>query len=231
MLPQDRSLKIDRSVKTLRELTLEKMRDAIFRLYFKPGERLVERTLCDQLGVSRSVVREVLRHLEAEGLVETVPHQGPIVARLDADKTAQIYELRALLESHAARACAERADDATVARLGAAVERMAQAFAAGDSTGIREATTTFYEELFAGSGKAVAWDIVQSLNARINHLRAMTISTPGRYQASFAEIMEIYEAVKRRDPDAAYAASARHVQNAAAIAMRLLAEIDPAREA
>lgn len=71
------SLKIDRSVKTLRELTLEKMRDAILSAYFKPGERLVERSLCEELGVSRSIVREVLRHLETRtGRVDPAPGPG-----------------------------------------------------------------------------------------------------------------------------------------------------------
>ena len=99
-------LKIDRNTKTLRELALEKMRDAILGRHFQPGDRLVERALCEQLGVSRTVVREVLRHLETEGLVETLPHQGPIVARLEPEQAAQIYELRAALEALAARACA-----------------------------------------------------------------------------------------------------------------------------
>ena len=69
-------LRIDRNAKTLRELTLDKLRGAIVQGYFRPGARLVERTLCDELGVSRTVVREVLRHLETEGLVEIVARQG-----------------------------------------------------------------------------------------------------------------------------------------------------------
>src|SRR5579864_4950577 len=97
-------LKVDRNAKTLRELTLEKLREAIVQGYFRPGARLVERTLCDELGVSRTVVREVLRHLETEGLVEIVARQGPIVARLDPEQVQEIYEIRALLESEAARA-------------------------------------------------------------------------------------------------------------------------------
>ena len=91
------NLKIERSNKTLRQLTLETLRDAILDSRFRPGERLVERTLCDLTCVSRTVVREVLRHLESEGLVQTLPHQGPIVARPDLAQAEQIYEIRELL--------------------------------------------------------------------------------------------------------------------------------------
>jgi DNA-binding GntR family transcriptional regulator len=60
----------------LRELTLDKVREAIVSGYFKPGHRLVERDLCAQLGVSRTIVREVLRHLESEGLVANLVNNG-----------------------------------------------------------------------------------------------------------------------------------------------------------
>lgn len=97
------SLKVERRTTTLRELVLEKMRTAILDARFLPGDRLVERTLCEELGVSRTVVREVLRHLEAEGLVDTVPNQGPIVAVLDLDRAAEIYEIRSLLRARPLR--------------------------------------------------------------------------------------------------------------------------------
>src|SRR5215467_4635318 len=70
-------LRVDRSTKTLRERTVERLRDAILNFQFKAGERLVERSLCEKLGVSRTVVREALRQLEAEGLVENLPQHGP----------------------------------------------------------------------------------------------------------------------------------------------------------
>src|SRR5215469_10859654 len=101
------SLKVERPTITLRELALQKMRTAILDARFLPGDRLVERALCEELGVSRTVVREVLRHLETEGLVESLPNQGPIVAILDIDTAAEIYEIRALLEGDAAMACAQ----------------------------------------------------------------------------------------------------------------------------
>ena len=99
-------LKIETPPQTLREIVLERMRGAILSGRFKSGERLVERTLCDQLGVSRSVVREAIRYLEAEGLVEIMANKGPMVARMDWAQAAQIYDIRMLLEQSAASACA-----------------------------------------------------------------------------------------------------------------------------
>jgi len=215
-------MRVERTAKTLRELTLEKMRDAILDFRLRPGERLVERTLCERLGVSRTVVREVLRHLETEGLVESIPHQGPAVARPDPAKAAQIYEIRALLEAEAARACALRATPAEVKRLGAAVDRIESAFAQNSPRDVIRMTTEFYEILFACAGKSVAWDVVQSLNARINHLRAMTISTPGRDKVAIQEMHRILDAIKRHDADAANQASLDHVRMVADLARKAL---------
>jgi len=219
---QDAELKVDRNAKTLRERTLEKLRDAILAFRFQPGERLVERTLCDRLGVSRTVVREVLRHLEAEGLVETIQHHGPAVARPDLASATQIYEIRALLEAEAAGACAEKASSSDVARLSAAVDTIKAAFDAGNSRDVLKATTDFYETLFTIAGKTVAWGVVQSLNARINHLRAMTIGTPGRAKAAIGEMRRLVSAIKRHDADGARLTSLAHVQAVAALARQVL---------
>ena len=215
------SLKVDRSAKTLRELTLEKMHEAIFSGYFAPGERLVERKLCELLGVSRSVIREVLRQLESEGLVETIA-QGPMVASLDVGRAAQIYALRALLEGEAARVCAEKASDATLAELAALNQHIQQAFARDEFTLVMERTTAFYQCMFLGSGLEVAWEMVQSLNARINRLRAMTISSAERKSATGQEMAALVDALLRRDAEAAEKASRSHIQKAAEIAISKL---------
>ena len=214
-------LKVERTTKTLRELALEKMRDAILGRHFQPGDRLVERALCEQLGVSRTVVREVLRHLEAEGLVETLPQQGPIVARLEPEQAAQIYELRAALEALAARACALHASDEDLDRLAAAMARIERAFAAGDLRAVLDATTDFYRTMFLSAGKTIAWTIVQSLNARISHLRMATLGSAGRASTGPAEMRRIVEAIRARDAEAAEAACLDHVNQAARIARML----------
>ncbi|TKC78232.1 GntR family transcriptional regulator [Trinickia terrae] len=217
-------LKIERSVKTLRELTLDKLRGAIVQGYFKPGDRLVERTLCDELGVSRTVVREVLRHLETEGLVEIIAHQGPIVARLDPAQVDEIYELRGLLEAHAARACAEHAAPELVGRLREERREIEDAFRSNDLPRVLEYTERFYETMFEGANKPIAHDVVRSLNARINRLRALTIAVPGRGDESNREMNALLDAIERRDGDAASAASFAHIRRVAELAKAVLAQ-------
>jgi DNA-binding GntR family transcriptional regulator len=217
------SLKVERRNTTLRELALEKMRAAILEAHFQPGERLVERALCEGLGVSRTVVREVLRHLEAEGLVDSIPNQGPIVAVIDSETAAQIYEIRALLEGDAAMACAQHADEAVVSRLAECIGSIARAFEERDHPKVRELTTRFYEAMFQGGDRNVAWEIVQTLNARINRLRAMTIASEDRGRQAVAEMDLILDAIRCRDPRRAREAATAHVARVAVIAAQLLA--------
>ncbi|MFT3987633.1 GntR family transcriptional regulator [Aestuariivirga sp.] len=218
-------LRISEPPRTLRELALEKMRAAILDLHFPPGTRLVERDVGQKLGVSRSVVREVIRHLESEGLVYSVPHQGPVVATLDAATAAQIYEIRAALEFAAAFAAAEKASDLDIARMDRALADISAAYATGDHRGVLAATTRFYEAMFLSGGKTVAWDMVQRLNGRISQLRAMTISSRERNRSGPAQMRKIVDAIRARDSQAAALACREHVESAAAIAARLLADI------
>jgi DNA-binding GntR family transcriptional regulator len=216
------SLKIDRSKKTLRELTLDKMRQAIVDQYFRPGQRLVERTLCDELGVSRTVVREALRHLETEGLVEIVPQQGPIVATIDANTARQVYELRALLEGHAAAGCAARGDEDATARLAATLMLIEAAFKRSDFQGVIEQTNEFYKVMFHAAGDTVAWGIVCSLNARINRLRSITIASRERNATGPQEMHNLLDAIRTHDAEAAKKSAEAHVRSAQAIAMTAL---------
>jgi GntR family transcriptional regulator, trigonelline degradation regulator len=218
------SLKVERPKSTLRELALEKMRTAILEAHFHPGERLVERSLCEILGVSRTVVREVLRHLETEGLVDTIPNQGPIVAVLDFDTAAEIYEIRALLEGEAAMACAVHANAQIVADLSACIDRIQQAFEAQDYQAVRALTSAFYERMFIGGKKNVAWEIVQSLTARINRLRALTIASDDRGRQAVNEMRQILAAILAGNAALAREAAVAHVDRVAEIARKLLAE-------
>lgn len=216
------SLRIDRPKKSLRELAQDAVRQAILELQFVPGERLVERTLCERLGVSRTVVREVLRYLEAEGLVEVSPHKGPIVARLRPDEAEQIYELRALLEGIAAAACAKMAKAQDLAEMETAALEIERASTTQDPVLSLRATSTFYESMFRTAGKTIAFEIVKSFHLRINALRALTITSEGRQSSAAQEIRTLYEAIASGNSELAAKVSARHVENAAEVARAIL---------
>ncbi len=198
----------------LRDVVLERLRGAIVAGRFASGERLVERSLCDLLGVSRSVVREVIRILEAEGLVEEGT-RGPMVARLDWGQARQIYDIRLMLEAAAAAEAARRADGAVVAELRAALEGIGgeQALAA---------TRRFYEVIFQAAGHDIAWEIVSRLNGRISRLRALTLAAQDRKVSGLARMTRIAEAIAAGDDAGAAEAVRAHLTEAAGIAERIL---------
>lgn len=217
-MEQSQDLRIDHQVTTLRALAVDKLRQAIVSGRFASGERLVERALCDQLGVSRSIVREAIRYLEAEGLVENEPRSGPVVARLDWQDARQIYDIRRVLEADAAAECARRADDGVATRLRAALADLNQAFTEGTPAKLYQATTSFYEVIFTAAGHNIAWEIVQRLNGRISRLRALTLASTHRRVSGPAHMARICEAICTRQPEAASAAVNDHLRDASEIA-------------
>ena len=164
------------------------------------------------------MVREVLRQLEAEGLVQMIPGHGPAVAKPDLGRTDEIYELRALLEGIAAKACATSATDDQIALLDTALTKLLEAWASGVPAEVMRATASFYEVLFEAADKRIAWEIVTGLNVRINQLRSMTILSQNRREPAIAEMHAIMNAIRSRKPEAAEAAARRHVESAWQIA-------------
>ncbi|WP_254602851.1 GntR family transcriptional regulator [Sphingomonas bacterium] len=207
----------------MRIIALERVRDAIIEGRIKPGERLIERTLAERLGVSRSVIREVIRNLESEGFIENTL-SGPRLMTLSIDQAQQIYEIRLLLESSAAAACAEAATRETGGQLRAALDEIRQAHETHSSNGALRATTRFYQIIFETGGHDIAWEIVQRLNGRISQMRALTLSARGRQAAGIERLSRIVTAIEDRNPQAASDACREHIREASHIAASMLVE-------
>lgn len=222
MEPLTESLLVTPIAAPVREQVLHKVRRAIVEGRFRPGERLIERELCELMGVSRTSIREVLRQLEAEKLVVNVPNKGVVVASLTADEAQAIYEVRAALEGLAGQLFAERASDeqieALAARL-AAIERLQES---RDQRALVRAKDEFYQVLLAGAGNPIIQAMLLSLHDRVALLRATTLAHPGRPAESVAELRQIVMAVQRRNAGAAWQACVTHVSKAAAIAIAAL---------
>ncbi|ENX34730.1 hypothetical protein F889_02019 [Acinetobacter colistiniresistens] len=217
------NLKIENPPVTLRELCLDKVRNAIITGYFPSGKRLVERTLCEELGVSRSVVREVIRYLEAEGLVEILPNKGPIVSLLDWEIASQIYEIRLLLEQSAVVDCTQNLTDEITQQLKQLLAELEQAFVADDINLIIATSAKLYETIFTTAKHYIAWEVVQRLNGRISRLRAMTMKSNKREISGYQRIKNMCEAIYLyQDADKAKQAVAEHIAEAAAVAKNIL---------
>ena len=217
------NLKIENPPVTLRELCLNKLRNAIITGYFPSGKRLVERTLCEELGVSRSVVREVIRYLEAEGLVEILPNKGPIVSLLDWELASQIYEIRLLLEQSAVADCTKNLTDETTTQLKRLLNELEQAFATDDIDLIISTSAKLYETIFTTAKHFIAWEVVQRLNGRISRLRVMTMKSTKRQNSAYQRIKNMCEAIYlHQDAEKDKQAVAEHIAEAASVAKNIL---------
>src|SRR5688572_17204998 len=158
-----------------RRLVTTKLTEGIVQGRFKPGDRLIERELCEMLGVSRTSLREALRELERDGLIENIPNKGPIVARMSPQKIQGIYEVRAALESLAVRLFTQRAGDDEIAELEAALEELGAAFADFTPERFFAAAKRFYGTLLQGARNETLESALGLIYTRVSQLRLLAI--------------------------------------------------------
>jgi DNA-binding GntR family transcriptional regulator len=218
----DTSMRVVLTPAPVRRQVTELLRAAITSGRFSPGQRLVEKDLCEMTGVSRASIREALRELETDGLVEVTPYKGPSVARLSREDVAGIYQVRGALEALAAANFAEVASDEAVRELRGKLEELKTSYSSGDVNTILVAKKAFYEVLFDGAANPTIGATLRTLNDRITLLRRITLSSPQRGQASLEEIDNIIAAIERRDAAAAHEATLFHIRQASASALQSL---------
>ena len=207
-----RSLRVGRVAAPLRSQALEIVRAAILDFHYEPGRRLLERELMEDLGVSRTTIREVLRELGAEGLVESLPQGGVTVVTPSLKQAREVYEVRAALEALAVRYFAERATDAQVAELRDALTVFERAVGgSGGLLALLRSKEDAYDIVLVGAENGSVESIQKGLRARVRALDAASLSVPGRPLAEVAELRLIVQAIERRDPDAAAQATTHHI--------------------
>lgn len=213
---------VSKSHAPVRSQAIQNLRKAIVDGRFKPGQRLIERELCQLMGVSRTSVREALRHLEADGLIKVIPNRGTIVAVITVAEAKEIYQIREVMEGLAIRLFAEHAKSSQVATLVHAVEILEKLCLKGEIKNIINAKNDFYNIILEGCGNKLAHSFIKSLLIRISFLRSLSLSRPGRSMESLQEIKLIVRAIERRDPSAAETASRIHVKKAESNALEVL---------
>jgi DNA-binding GntR family transcriptional regulator len=206
------------SVKGLDDLTLKDrvyrlLKDSVIRHRFKPGERLLDQEIADNLGVSRTPVREALNRLGAEGLIEIVPRRGAFVIDLSAKDIKDIYEVREVLETLAIRLAVPRLSDEDLVALAQITEACSAALDRKDYVACFELDREFHDRVVRLSGNAKLAEINTLLGGNIQTTRWRHCQDGDRQQLSFEEHLEILEALKKRDAELASALVSDHINS------------------
>ncbi|MBE3584280.1 MAG: GntR family transcriptional regulator [Limnochordaceae bacterium] len=209
LLPQELE-----NYKPLRELVFDALRQAILSGSLRPGERLMEIQLAEQMGVSRTPIREAIRKLELEGLVVMVPRKAAYVADMTVKDIHEVFEIRAALERLAVELATQRIQPAEVAELGRVLDQMQTALQNGEWAVSAQLEAEFHELLFAACRNARLHQLIRNQREQLQRFRPWMLSVPGRLQAALHEHRSLWEALRRGDVPTAGHWAQEHVRQA-----------------
>ncbi len=217
------TLRIDESdLRPIRELAYESLRRAIMEGRLPPGDRLIEATLAEEMGISRMPVREALRKLETEGLVARVPRGGVVVRGFDPEDILEVYTIRMALEVVATLKASERITPEEIEALQGHLDRAARASARADAgepgadREVFEAHRAFSDGILRASRMRRLIGLIQTFNEYLERFRRVTLSRPERRQRVQREHQAILEAVRRSDRTAIERLVRAHLEGAQA---------------
>jgi GntR family transcriptional regulator, gluconate operon transcriptional repressor len=190
------------------------LREQILSGGLRRGTHLVEAKLAARLGVSRGTIREAVRMLAAEGLVEEEPRRGAYVVTLSRSDVREIYDVRAAIEGRAAALVAGRRDRATIATLRESIDQIRVASATGDSREVRRRDLAFHERLCALSGNARLHEIFVRYVPALQTLLGYDVLRYASLDAIAAEHDTLLDVIEAGDPVRAAAAVQAHCEDA-----------------
>jgi DNA-binding GntR family transcriptional regulator len=193
------------------QLAYETVREAVLRRRLKPGERVTVRPFAEQLGISPTPIKAALAILEREGFLVARQHSGFFVAELTVDDMRDIYEIRSAVDALAARDVARAQPAALLMRLPEQLAGQREALIGGDVEKYAELDRQFHALIWHGSRNRRLLAIADLLGAQLRLGQNVTITVPGRPQASLDEHREIVDAILAGDTAAAEQAARRHV--------------------
>jgi len=211
--PLPAAAQIDRG-QPIPEQVYRLLRQSIITLRLPPGATIIEKQITDQLGISRTPVRDALRQLADEGLVTIKPQSGTFVALIDRLQLEEGRVIRRALEIEAVRLAAQRAD-------AAAIERLSDLLALQERAGKRNSYEEFiaYDDQFHRainelSGLPRLWRVISGAKAQLDRVRHLSAPLPGQSARVLAQHRAVVAALARHDPDASVKALGHHLDDA-----------------
>jgi DNA-binding GntR family transcriptional regulator len=214
--------------RSLQERTYQSLRNAILQGNYVPGERIYEVAVAEALGVSRNPVREAVRRLQQDGLVDVRAHYGIYVTRIPVEEIDDIYRIRAALEATAAGFAAERMDDSEIVELAAIIAEQREAVAQAaplprEPVSLVQADR-FHHAIHVGARSPRLLTLLEQMYAQVTHFRSLTLRVPGRAAVSAAGHVGVFEAIRERDAARAEVLMKTHIDDARNALLRQMAD-------
>lgn len=202
-----------RNYKPLGEIVFEYLRNAILSGELKPGERLMEVTIADQLGVSRTPVREAIRKLEKESFVIMIPRKGAYVADLTKNDILEVLEIRKELEGFAAALAADRMTDEEKDAMSNVVESFNLSLAKMDKRSMIDSDNEFHSLIFKATKNQRLINIIYDLHDQFQRFRLIYFSEFNNFKEIQESHGRIFDAILKSDSNRAKEEAENHVES------------------
>lgn len=189
------------------------LKTEIVKGFLKPGEKLLEEKIAEQLGVSRTPIREALKQLAAEGFVKMIPNQGVMVNKISIKDIQEVLQIRGVLEGLAARLATELIKEEEIKVLEEYIKQMEYYTNKNDFLAFSEIDAEFHELILNVCENSWLIQIRRNLSDQAHRYRIRSLSVPGRLKYSLKEHQEILKALKRKDSEQADRLSQKHIKN------------------
>ena len=193
--------KIKKNREYLRSLVFKKLQQAIYTEKIKSGEKITEREIVKEFGVSRTPVREALCMLTTTGLIKFVPDKGFVIGKLTAKEIKNVMETKIALERFALRLAIQRIKPTEIKNLNLLLSKMKKAVKNNDIVKVFNISNLFYDQIILASENEELFNFIQLLNNKIYHFRNVSFSTPNELEEYFTEHEKMLKALINKDED------------------------------
>ena len=205
---------VEANAGTLRGKVFSQIQNDILNGLYQPGENLIETKLSEEMGVSRTPIREAIRQLELEGLVQSIPNKGAIVKGISAKDIEDIYTIRMLIEGLAARWAAEKITPEELEELKEAVELEEFYTVKNDISHLLRSDSRFHDIIYKACKSKPLMHTLSTFHHHVQRARSISMNSPGRARQVLEEHKAIFRAITDRDADRAEKLTTEHVRNA-----------------
>ena len=220
-MTEDLTLNMDAYL-PLRDVVFNTLREAILKGELKPGERLMELQLAAKLGVSRTPIREALRKLELEGLVNMVPRKGAEVADITEKSLRDVLEVRKALEELSVQLACEKITEEEIEELKRVAERFKDTLDDQDVTKIAEADVAFHDVIYTATDNQKLILLLNNLREQMYRYRVEYLKKEEAYPQLIAEHEELIDNISKRNKEEATRIMCEHIDNQVATVINVI---------